>query len=105
MEKRDLASYDAYGAKTYILDEGDYYLIAAKNAHDAVNNALAAKGYTPENTDGRMDATGNASLTYKWTQEAFDSTTYATAATTGYEITNQFDHADLNLYDGLEEKI
>ena len=105
VEKRDLASYDAYGAKTYILDEGDYYLIAAKNAHDAVNNALAAKGYSPETTDGRMDDAGNAALAFKWTQESFDKTTYATTATTGYEITNQFDHADINLYDGLEEKI
>lgn len=105
VEKRDLASYDAYGAKTYILDEGEYYLIAAKNAHDAVNNALAAKGYTPDSTEGRMDEAGNATLAYKWKQEKFDNTTYATAATTGYEITNQFDHADVNLYEGLEEKI
>ena len=105
VEKRDLASYDAYGAKTYILDEGDYYLIAAKNAHDAVNNALAAKGYTMESTDGRMDDAGNAALAYKWNQASFDKTTYATSATTGYEITNQFDHGDINLYDGLEEKI
>ena len=101
VEKRDLASYDAYGAKTYILDNGDYYLIAAKNAHDAVNNALAAKGYTPETTNGRMDDAGNPALAYKWTQETFDSTTYATSATTGYEITNQFDHADLAIYDGF----
>ena len=77
VEKRDLASYDAYGAKTYILDEGNYYLIAAKNAHDAVNNALAAKGYTPESTASRMDDAGNAALAYKWTQETFDKTTYA----------------------------
>ena len=63
VEKRDLASYDAYGAKTYILDDGDYYLIAAKNAHDAVNNVLAAKGYTPDTTENRMDSAGNAELT------------------------------------------
>ena len=105
VEKRDLASYDAYGAKTYILDDGDYYLIAAKNAHDAVNNVLAAKGYTPDTTENRMDSAGNAELTYKWTQETFDNTTYAVSATTGYEITNQFEHADINLYDGLEETI
>ncbi len=102
VQKRDLASYDAYGAKTYILDAGDYYLTAAKDAHDAVNNVLAAKNYTAANTNGRMDAEGNAALTYKWTEANFDSTTYATSETTGYEITNQFDHADLSLYDGFD---
>lgn len=47
VNKRDLASYDAYGAGTYILDAGDYYLTAAADAHNAVNNILAAKGYAP----------------------------------------------------------
>lgn len=48
VNKRDLASYDAYGAGTYILDAGDYYLTAAADAHNAVNNILAAKGYAPD---------------------------------------------------------
>ena len=39
-----VASYDAYGAGTYILDAGTYYFTAATDAHDAVNNVLAAKG-------------------------------------------------------------
>lgn len=46
VDKRDLASYDAYGKGTYILDDGTYYLTVADNAHDAVNNVLAAKEYT-----------------------------------------------------------
>ena len=33
----NVASYDAYGAKTYILDAGDYYFTAATDAHNAVN--------------------------------------------------------------------
>ena len=61
-----VASYDAYGAGTYIMDAGDYYFTAATDAHNAANNVLAAKGYTPENTEGRMDKAGNASLVVTW---------------------------------------
>lgn len=104
IDKRDLASYDAYGAKTYILDDGDYYLILATDAHDAVNNVLAAKGYTPENTDGRMDSKGNAALVYKWTQDVFDEKTYAVSVN-GTKITNQLQMADLNLYEGSDTKV
>ncbi len=100
VDKADLASYDAYGAGTYILDEGDYYLTVATDAHNAVNNTLAAKGYTVENTAGRMDADGNAELTYMWTQDTFDATTYATSAT-GVEITNQLSDSDINLSEEL----
>ena len=104
VDKRDLASYDSYGAKTYILDAGDYYLTVATDAHSAVNNVLAAKGYTVENTSGKMDANGNAALAYKWTQDAFDAETYSTSLN-GTEITNQLSNADLNLYEGNEDKI
>jgi len=101
VDKRDLASYDTYGAGTYILDEGDYYLTIGTDAHDAVNNTLAAKGFTVENTDGRMDAEGNAELAYKWTQDKFDAETYATSAN-GTEIVNQLSLADPNLYEGTQ---
>lgn len=104
IDKRDLASYDAYGAGTYILDAGDYYLTAATDAHNAVNNILAAKGYTVESTEGRMDANGNAALTYKWTQAELDDKTYATSVN-GTNITNQLSSADLNLYEGTEQKV
>lgn len=104
VDKRDLASYDAYGAKTYILDAGDYYLTVATDAHAAVNNTLAAKGYTVANTEGKMDADGNAALAYKWTQDAFDAETYSKSLN-GTEITNQLSDSDLNLYEGNEDKI
>ena len=99
VDKRDLASFDAYGAGTYILDDGDYYLTVATDAHNAVNNTLAAKGYTVESTEGRMDADGDAALAYKWTQESFDATTYATSSN-GTEITAQLSESDINLYSG-----
>jgi len=104
VDKRDLASYDAYGAKTYILDEGDYYLTLATDAHNAVNNILAAKGYTPENTAERMDAPGDTRLVYKWTQDVFDAETYALSAK-GTKITNQLEMADPNLYEGSGTKV
>ncbi len=104
VDKRDLASYDTYGAGTYILDAGTYYLTVGANAHDAVNNTLAAKGYTAAGTDGRMDADGDAALAYAWEQQAFDSTTYATSLN-GTAITNQLSGADLNLYDGTDATV
>ncbi len=101
VDKRDMASFDSYGAGTYILDAGDYYLTVATDAHDAVNNVLAAKGYTK--ADG-MDAAGNAALTYTWNEAKLDTTTYATSLN-GTEITTQLSDADLNLYEGTEESI
>ena len=104
VNKRDIASYDTYGAGTYILDAGDYYFTAATDAHNAVNNILAAKGFTVENTNGKMTADGNADLTYTWTEDALDTTTYATSEN-GTAITNQLSSADPNLYEGIEETV
>ena len=99
VDKREMASYDYTNAKTYILEPGQYYLTVATDAHNAVNNVLAMKGYTPENTSGRMDAQGDAAMVYAWTQEAFDKTTYAVSQN-GTPITNLFDSANINLYEG-----
>ena len=104
VDKRDLASYDTYGAGTYILDDGDYYLTVATDAHNAVNNVLAAKGYTVANTDGRMDVDGNAELVCQWNNPSFDAVTYATSKN-GTEITNQLSNADLNLYEGNDASV
>lgn len=104
VDKRDIASYDAYGAGTYILDEGDYYLTVATDAHNAVNNVLAAKGYTADNTDGRMTEDGKAALAYKWNQPEFDAETYSVSAN-GTKIENQLSDADINLYEGSEQEV
>ena len=95
VDERDMAVYDAYKAGTYILDEGTYYLIAATDAHNAVNNVLAAQGYTTENG---MDANGNADLVHNWDME-FDATTYSKSLN-GTEIKNQLQDADPNVYFG-----
>ena len=87
----NLASYDAYGAKTYIVDPGDYYFAIGESAHDALNNVLAAQGKTVK--DG-MTADGDKSKTYKWTWTGdVDDKTFATADT-GVAITNQLTEGD-----------
>lgn len=91
-----LTSYDAYNSGVYILDEGTYYLTAADNSHEAVNNILTAKGKTVENG---MTADGNAELTYTF-DYAFDSTTYAKAYGTGNDVASLFAAADINRYEG-----
>ena len=103
VDKESFRTYDSYGAKTYILEKGDYYLSVGTSAHDALNNVLAAKGYTPANTDGRMDAAGDADMTYKITIAEDDFETYSKNEK-GVEITNRFDEADLNLYEGTTDQ-
>ena len=93
IEREDLISYDANNLKTYIFEDGDYYFTVGKNAHDAVNNILSLKG-------AQVD--GKAALAAKWTNDTFDSATYAKSAVTGKAVTNLFDSADLNKYDGAE---
>lgn len=100
VERYLLASYDTYGYGTYILSAGDYYLAIGDSSHDALNNILAAKGYTSD--DGMVDVDGNATngdaaKTYSWSQDAIDAETYSTSVT-GAEVTNQFDTADVNYW-------
>ena len=81
----DMKSYDSKGQKTYILEAGDYYLTLARDAHEAVNNMLAAKGFTPANG---MTAEGDASRVLRHTQGELK---LLDKAATGADITNQFD--------------
>ena len=90
-DREQLKAYDYTTAKTYILDAGDYYITAAANSHDAVNNVLSAKGYTTENG---MTAEGDASFTDVYTVAQMDTDTYSVDSATGVAITNQFDFAD-----------
>ena len=92
--KSYLRSYDANNAKTYIVDDGTYYFACGTDAHDALNNILAEKGYSAE--DG-MTADGNADMVWAYEQEEFDSETYSYGEN-GEKITNQFDTVDLAHY-------
>ena len=100
VNRSELTAYDANVNKTYILEIGDYYIAAGTDAHDALNNILAAKGYSA--ADG-MTAEGNAGMTFKFHVDATDAETYSVSAATGNEITNQFEEADINYY--LEDTV
>lgn len=92
-----LASYDYINEQTYILDAGTYYFSVGNGSHEALNNVLAAMGYTEE--DG-MDEAGNASAVKTWEYEpegGMDRDTFAVSET-GTEITNQLQTMDLNTW-------
>ena len=83
---KDIASYDFITNKTWILDPGTYYVTAGRNAHDAVNNILAAKGFTTANG---MTADGNAKLAASFEHKEL---TLLDTAVTGNKVTNRFDN-------------
>lgn len=90
VDKQSLASYDAKTEEAYVLDAGTYYLTAAHNAHDAVNNILVAKaedGITV-NTE-LMTEQGNAEFVTKFTVD--EKIKYDGDGTIG----NKFNDADL----------
>lgn len=91
-KEEQLKAYDYKNAKTYILDAGEYYITAGRNAHDAVNHILTAKG----NADTeKMTASGDARMTAVYVPENpdVDTVTYATDSYSNHEITNLFDEA------------
>lgn len=94
--KKDLASYDANTAETYVLEDGDYYFTIGKDSHDAINNILSYKGKT---TSDGMDEEGNSSLAGKVHIDDFDDVTYSVSSVTGKEIHNEFDSVDINRYE------
>ncbi len=93
VDKYLLASYDYVNAKGYILSEGDYYIAIGDDVHDALNNILAAQGYTI--ADG-MTADGNVANSHKFKQ-GFDAEKYRTGEN-GAIVTNQFEDCDLNYW-------
>ena len=98
---KDLTSYDksANGGKGgYILDEGDYYITAASNAHEAINQIL---GVSEVGAQGRLiaakadssDAVGSMVGTYR--QSEYDSTTYSKIGDNS-TVENQFTDSTLS---------
>ena len=85
--------YDAEVDKTYIITEGDYYLTAATDSHNAINNILAYQNYA------NLDADGNKEMVAKYHLD-YDNKTYSKSSKTGNTITNLFDESDMNKYSG-----
>lgn len=91
IDMSNLASYDYTNAQTYIVEGGDYYFAIGDDSHDALNNVLAAQGYTVENG---MTAAGDASKTYHFVWEGgVDSETFSVSET-GETITNHLSEGD-----------
>lgn len=95
IDEKYFASFDAYGAGTYVLMPGDYYLIAATDAHNAVNDLLAAKGAD----SSKMVGSGDATMTAKFTLD-LNTEKYAYSDATGNPIESVFGYADINRYEG-----
>ncbi len=120
VSKEEFRSYDAENAKTYIVDDGDYYFAVGNGAHDAVNNILAFQSKNEQNAaveSTKMVGRGNAALagkvTFTHSGETFAISTkdaglkkavstHKNADGEYAEITNVLDDADPNKYLGRE---
>ena len=88
---------------TYILDPGTYYFALGNGSHEAVNNVLAAQGYTT--ADG-MDAEGDAAqvIAQVFAEEEAEgidlaiSTTVFSVSKTGVAVSNALEYADWNYF-------
>ena len=103
------ASYDTTANK-YVVDEGTYYLSAARNSHQAINNILK---YKLDNGAGSVNSTKmdseygsysvNQVLTYK--VDSTYSSNYKYYTNGDNDVTNLFDFADPNKFSDTTNKI
>lgn len=86
INRSQLRAYDEKKAKTYIFEPGKYYITAARNAHDAINNVLAKKATT---------TSGDKKDVFTWSPKLskVDATTYSRATAHTEKINNQFTYA------------
>ncbi len=89
VDLENLASYDSKGKKTYIADDGTYYLSLGESSHDALNNVFAKKGMS--------SVTGDASKVYSFTwsghTDGVDDKTFS-VSDNGTNITNKLSEGD-----------
>lgn len=96
VSKEALKVYDANGYNTYILDAGNYHFSFGKDAHHALNNILATKGYS--SNDG-MTEDGDQSLVQTVVIDDLDSESFSNSVVTNNPISNQFEKVDMTYYD------
>ncbi len=97
----EFKSYDSYNKKTYITEKGDYYLTAATDAHNAVNNILMKKKAQGKSVDtNKMSGTGKAEFVEYIEMKKDDFETWSKSPYTQNTVENRFDNADINLYKG-----
>lgn len=98
IDKYLLASYDYTGAEGYILSGGDYYFAIGNDAHDALNNILAAQSASGMVSESGTAVTADGSTKkVRKTNWSFDSNKYK-MSTVGNRVTNQFEDCDLNYW-------
>lgn len=107
LDEKFFASYDAENAKTYVLMDGDYYVCVGGSAHEATNNLLMAKKANGISVnESKMVGSGDASkvvkfrLSYDKEKYAYSDAVSALTGKAGTKITNLFDFADINRYEG-----
>ncbi len=82
----------------YVFDEGDYYFSIGNDAHDALNNVMAAQG-----TTGLFDAkgnsvSGNSDNVRMESLAELDNTSHACSEETGEIVSNRFEDKDINYW-------
>ena len=82
----------------YVFDAGDYYFSIGENAHDALNNVLAARGVEGLYDENGNQVAGDSNKAYKETLEELDNVSYATSPYTGEVVSNLFEDRDLNYF-------
>ena len=99
---KDLTSYDVNangGNGGYVLDEGDYYITAASNAHEAINQIIthSSTPTTPlahAKEDSSSYLNGETTV-HTYTNTTYDSTTYSSLEEGSEDIHNRFADASL----------
>ena len=82
----------------YTFDAGDYHFAIGDDAHDALNNILAARGASGMYDAEGAPVAGDTSKVRTVTLDALDNTTYATSQRTGEVVSNLFADRDLNYF-------
>ena len=96
-----MASYDVNaheGEGGYILDAGTYYFAVGDDAHDALNNVLAARGFTGMVDPFGAPAAGDIQCVQTYELAEHDDTSYLVSQYTEAEVHNLYDFADVNYY-------
>lgn len=75
----------------YVLERGDYYFSVGNGIHEAMNNVLAAQGYTVANSGGYMTADGDADQTEMVTMDRVE----IIESKAGVILQNRLDSMDL----------
>lgn len=96
-----MASYDMNaheGKGGYILDAGTYYFAVGDDAHDALNNVLAAREFTGLYDPFGEAVAGDTNCVKTYELAELDDTSYIQSQYTDAEVHNLYDFADVNYY-------